>query len=50
MEVYRPGSLEWAVKGGLYGAAWGVPFAAVLGPLGLLRRDRKAEQGSVGNG
>ena len=50
MEVYRPGSLEWAVKGGLYGAAWGVPFAVILGPLGLLGRNRKAEQGSGGNG
>ncbi|MDB4403811.1 hypothetical protein N9154_00570 [Akkermansiaceae bacterium] len=50
MEAYRPGSLEWAVKGGLYGAAWGVPFAVILGPLGLLGRNRKAEQGSGGNG
>jgi hypothetical protein len=50
MEVYRPGSLEWAVKGGLYGAAWGVPFAVILGPLGLLGRNRKAGQGSGGNG
>ena len=44
MEVYKPGSLEWAVKGGLYGAAWGVPFAAILGPLALLSRDREAKK------
>jgi hypothetical protein len=50
MEVYEPGSLEWAIKGGLYGAAWGAPFAAVLGPIGLLRRDRKAEPGAALNG
>lgn len=45
MEVYEPGSLEWATKGGFYGAAWGLPFGALLGPIGLLRRHRKAESG-----
>jgi len=50
MEVFRPGSLEWAIKGGLYGAAWGLPFAVVLGPLGLLHRSRKAEQDAAPNG
>jgi len=42
MEVFEPGSLEWATKGGLYGAAWGLPFGAALGPIGLFRRKRKA--------
>ena len=50
MEVFEPGSLEWAIKGGLYGAAWGVPFGALLGPLGLLRRNRKAELDAAPNG
>lgn len=44
MEVYEPGSLEWAIKGGLYGAAWGLPVGVFLGPIGLFRRHRKAEQ------
>jgi hypothetical protein len=44
MEVFEPGSLEWATKGGLYGAAWGLPVGAVLGPLGLIRQNRKAAQ------
>jgi peptidoglycan/LPS O-acetylase OafA/YrhL len=43
-EISKPGSLQWAIKGGLYGAVWGVPFAVFLGPLGLLRRDRKADR------
>ena len=43
MEVYRAGSLEWVIKGGLYGGVWGVSFAAILGPLGLLKRDREAD-------
>jgi hypothetical protein len=47
MEVFEPGSLEWATKGGLYGAAWGLPFGAALGPIGLFRRNRKAEPGAA---
>ena len=47
MEVYEPGSLEWAVKGGLYGAVWGVPFAAILGPLALLSCDREGSKSWV---
>jgi len=43
MEVYQPGSFEWATKGGLYGAAVGIPLGAILGLLGLLHRNRKAE-------
>ena len=43
MEVFEPGSLEWAIKGGLFGAALGLPVGAILGPIGLLHRQRKAE-------
>jgi hypothetical protein len=32
-EMVQPGSLEWAVKGGAYGAMFGVPIGAVLGAL-----------------
>jgi hypothetical protein len=34
-EVYVIGSLDWAIRGGLYGAAWGLPIAGILGPLAL---------------
>lgn len=34
-EVFPPGSIQWMWKGGLYGAAFGVPIAAVLSPLAL---------------
>ena len=37
MEVYPPGSIEWALKGGFHGAMWGLPVAMLLGLLGLLR-------------
>ena len=47
-EVLIPGSFDWAVKGGLYGAMIGVPLGAALGPLALRRPDRKGERsGSV---
>jgi hypothetical protein len=42
-EVLTPGSVDWALKGGSYGAAIGVPAAFVLGPLGLLE-DRHSLQ------
>lgn len=35
-ELLPPGSFEWMWKGGLYGAMFGIPVAAVLSPLGLL--------------
>ncbi|KAA5542685.1 hypothetical protein FYK55_14225 [Roseiconus nitratireducens] len=44
-EVLPPGSTEWMVKGGLYGACFGLPVAILLAPLGLIedrRRDRDA--------
>jgi hypothetical protein len=34
-ELFPPGSIESGWKGGLYGAAFGVPVAAVLSPLAL---------------
>jgi len=34
-ELIDPGTLEWVIKGGLYGAAFGAPVGAVLGLLGL---------------
>jgi peptidoglycan/LPS O-acetylase OafA/YrhL len=43
-EVVSPGSVEWAVKGGLYGAMVGGPIGAVLGPLALGRPDEKSER------
>ncbi len=36
-EVLPPGSVDWAFKGGLYGAMVGVPIGATLGPLALLK-------------
>jgi hypothetical protein len=35
-EVLPPGSIQWMWKGGLYGAAFGVPIATFLSPLALL--------------
>lgn len=35
-ELLPPGSLEWMVKGGLYGACFGLPVAALLSPLGWM--------------
>ena len=35
-EVLPPGSMEWMVKGGVYGACFGLPVAILLGPLGLI--------------
>jgi len=39
-ELLPPGSIEWMWKGGLYGAMFGIPVAAVLSPLGLLGNRR----------
>lgn len=36
-EVWEPGSLEWAVKGGLYGGALAVVIGAFLGLLAFGR-------------
>ena len=36
-EILPPGSLQWMFQGGLYGAAFGVPVAAILSPLALIR-------------
>ncbi len=35
-EILPPGSLQWFFQGGLYGAAFGVPVAAILSPLALI--------------
>lgn len=35
-EQLPPGSIEWVLKGGLYGAAVGLPLAFLLGTLGLI--------------
>lgn len=35
-ESLPPGSIEWILKGGLYGAMFGIPIAVVLSPLALL--------------
>ncbi|TWU17467.1 hypothetical protein [Bythopirellula polymerisocia] len=43
-EVVSPGSFDWAVKGGLYGAMIGVPMGAALGPLALRRPDKENER------
>ena len=39
-EVYPPGSIEWMWKGGLYGAAFGIPVALLLSPIALIRPTR----------
>ena len=39
-EVLPPGSLEWMLKGGLYGACFGLPVAILLAPLGLIENRR----------
>lgn len=44
-ELLPPGSLEWMLKGGLYGACFGLPMAILLGPMGLIENrllDRQA--------
>jgi hypothetical protein len=43
-EIYGLGSLEWAIFGGLYGAMWGLPVGAILGPLGLKKELPKANE------
>ncbi|EMI53671.1 hypothetical protein [Rhodopirellula sallentina] len=35
-EILPPGSVQWMFKGGLYGAAFGVPVAGILSPLALI--------------
>lgn len=35
-EVLPPGSIEWVIKGGAYGACFGLPVAILLGPVGLI--------------
>ena len=35
-ELLPPGSVEWMLKGGLYGACFGLPVAALLSPLGWI--------------
>lgn len=35
-ELLPPGSIEWMWKGGLYGACFGLPVAALLSPAGLV--------------
>ena len=35
-ELLPPGSIEWMWKGGLYGACFGLPVAALLSPVGLV--------------
>ncbi|EMB16518.1 hypothetical protein [Rhodopirellula europaea] len=43
-EILPPGSLQWMFQGGLYGAAFGVPVAAILSPLAFIRsRDIKTD-------
>ena len=37
-EVIEPGSLRWAVMGGMYGCSIGLPVSAILAPLGLIER------------
>ena len=35
-EVLPPGSLQWMLKGGIYGACFGLPVAFLLGPIGVI--------------
>ena len=35
-EQLPPGSTEWMLKGGLYGASTGLPLAFIPGPFGLI--------------
>ena len=39
-EILPPGSTEWMVKGGLYGAGFGLPVAILLAPLGMVENRR----------
>lgn len=43
-ELLAPGSIDWMWKGGLYGAMFGIPVAAILSPLGLLRTRRDSAE------
>lgn len=42
-ELIPPGSIQWMWQGGLYGAMFGVPTAAIFSPLILLGRPRANE-------
>ena len=42
-EVITPGTIEWALGGGIYGAMFGVPLGGILGLLGLLHPELKSE-------
>ncbi|WP_345327863.1 hypothetical protein [Novipirellula rosea] len=35
-EMLPPGSAQWMLKGGIYGACFGIPVALILGPIGLI--------------
>ncbi|WP_442510225.1 hypothetical protein SH528x_001835 [Novipirellula sp. SH528] len=35
-EMLPPGSVQWMLKGGIYGACFGIPVALILGPIGLI--------------
>lgn len=37
-EVIEPGSLRWAVMGGMYGCSIGLPVSAILAPLGFIEQ------------
>ena len=37
-EVFEPGTLEWAIKGGAYGASAGGVVGGLLGIFGLLKK------------
>ncbi len=42
-EQLPPGSFEWMLKGGLFGACVGLPITLVLSPLGLLEKSSVTE-------
>ena len=46
-EVMDPGTLEWVIKGGVFGGAFGVPVGAVLGLLGLTRGKKRNYESRV---
>lgn len=44
-ELLPPSTAEWALKGGAYGAAVGIPISLVMGFLGLLEsRSHRVQQ------
>lgn len=46
-EVMPPGSIEWMLKGGVYGACFGLPIAVLLGPIGLIENRKGDRKGKV---